>query len=93
MTPELRALETLFVESQNPLVAFLKTVIELSFAMLGTARLTSGRSQVALEAVRQELRVICSLEGRVEDPESRSAIHNKAIELELALDVFSILTG
>jgi hypothetical protein len=93
MSPELRVLETLVVESHNPLVAFLKTVTELSFAMLGTARLTSGRSQSALEAVRQVLRVICSLEGRIEDPESRVAIHNRAIDLEFALDAFSMLTG
>jgi hypothetical protein len=93
MTPELRALVLPVAESQEPLVAFLKTVLELSFAMLGTARLTSGRSQSALEAVRQALRIICSLESRVEDPRSRAAIHNRTIDLEFALDALSTLTG
>jgi len=93
MTPELSALAPPAAESQEPLAAFLKTVLELSFAMLGTARLTSGRSQSALEAVRQALRIICSLEGRVEDPSSRAAIHNRTIDLEFALDAFSMLTG
>ena len=92
MTPELRALVLPVAESQEPLVAFLKTVLELSFAMLGTARLTSGCSQSALEAVRQALRIICSLEGRVEDPRSRAAIHNRTIDLEFALDALSTLT-
>ena len=60
---------------------------------VGNARLTAGRSQSALEAVRQVLPAICSLEGRVEDPESRTAIHNRAIDLESTLDAFSMLTG
>ena len=93
MTPELRALAPPVAKSQEPLVAFLRTVLELSFTMLGTARLTSGRSQSALEAVRQTLPIICSLEGRVEDSGSRAAIHNRTIDLEIALDALSMLTG
>jgi len=93
MTPELRVLEPAGAESQTSLVTFLQTVIELSFAMLGTVRLASGRSQLALEVVRQVLRTICTLEGRVEDPEKRGAIHNRVIDLELALDAFSMLTS
>jgi hypothetical protein len=61
--------------------------------MLGTARLTADRSQPAMEAVCQVLRVICSLEGRVEDPKSRAAIHIRTIDLEFALDELSMLTG
>jgi hypothetical protein len=93
MTPELRAWAPLVAEDQEPLVAFLKAVLELSFAMLETARLTSGRSQSALEAVSQTLRIICSLESRIEDPESRVAIHNRTIDLEFALDACSTLTA
>jgi hypothetical protein len=93
MTPELRTLASPVVDSQEPLVTFLKMVLELSFAMLGTARLTSGRSQSALEAVSQAIRMICSLEGRVENPKWRAAIHNRTIDLELALDSVSMLTG
>ena len=90
MTSELRAWAP---EGQEPLVAFLRTVLELSFTMLGTARLTSGRSQSALEAVRQTLPIICNLEGRVEDFGSRTAIHTRTIELEVALNALSMLTG
>jgi Bacterial antitoxin of ParD toxin-antitoxin type II system and RHH len=95
MTSDLRALDVAprNTESQDPLAAFLKTVLDLSFAMLGNARVTSGRSQSALEVVRQELRIICSLEGRVEDPKLRAAIHERTIDLEFALDAFSALTG
>ena len=93
MTPEFRHSIPVAAEGQEPLAAFLKTVLELSFALLGTARFTSGRSQSALEAVSQTLRIICSLEGRVEDPKSRTAIHNRTIDLEFALDAFSMMTG
>ena len=93
MTPALGASVLGAGEIQEPLFAFLKTVLELSFSMLGTARLTAGRSQPAMEAVGQVLRVICSLEGRVEDPESRVAIHNRTIDLQYALDACSMLAS
>ena len=93
MTPALAASVLRAGEIQEPLFAFLKTVLELSFTMLGTARLTAGRSQPAMEAVRQVLRVICSLEGRVEDPKSRAAIHNRTIDLQYALDACSMLAS
>ena len=93
MTPELRAWALPGAKCQEPLLAFLEAILDLSFAMLGNARLTAGRSQSALEAVRQVLPAICSLEGRVEDPESRTAIHNRAIDLESTLGAFSMLTG
>jgi hypothetical protein len=78
-------------QEQEPLVAFLKAFLELLFTLLETARIAAGRSQSALEAVRQSLLVICSLEGRVEDSRSRLAIHNRTIDLELALDACSML--
>lgn len=81
------------VQSPEPLPAFLKAVLELSFTLLGKARLTGGRAQPALEAVREVLSIICSLEGRIEDPKSRTAIHNRAIDLAFALDAFSMLAG
>src|ERR1035438_8750796 len=93
MTPELRALAPPAARKPEPLPAFLKAVLELSFDLLGNARLASGRSQPALEAVREVLPIICSLEGRIEDPKSRKAIHNRAIDLEFALDAFSMLAG
>ena len=86
MTSELNASSATAAESQQPLIAFLRTALELSFAMLETDRLTSGRFRSTPEAVSQALRIICSLEGRVEDPRSRVAIHNKTIDLEFALD-------
>jgi hypothetical protein len=92
-TPELRALVSPATERPEPILAFLKAVLELSFDLLGNARLTLGRSQPALEAVREVLPIICSLEGRVDDPKSRAAIHNRAIDLESALDAFSMLAG
>ena len=93
MTPALGASVLRAGEIQEPLFAFLKTILELSFTMLGTARLTAGRSQPAMEAVGQVLRVICSLEVRVEDPKSRSAIHNRTIDLQYALDACSMLAS
>jgi hypothetical protein len=93
MTPKLKAVAPSAAESQEPLLAFLKAVLKLSFALLGNARPTSGRSQPALTAVRQILPVICSLEGSVEDPKSRAVIHNRAIDLKFALDAFVMFAG
>src|SRR3977135_4081783 len=61
---EAGAATTPAVQSPEPLPGFLKGALELSFTLLRKARLSGGRAQPALEAVRDVLPIICSLEGR-----------------------------
>jgi hypothetical protein len=94
MTPDSRMLNEQHTRSQETLVAFLQTDLDLSFTMLTTAQLDVGRTSdqdhyhAALDNARKALLMIRSLEGRVEDPKSWKAIHDRTDELERELNLF-----
>jgi hypothetical protein len=94
MTPNSRSLKEQHARSQETLVAFLQTDLNLSFTMLTTAQLDVGRTSdqdhyhAALNNVRQALLVIRSLEGRIEDRKSWKAVHDRTDELERQLNSF-----
>jgi hypothetical protein len=94
MTPELRA-ESIqrHVKTQAALVEFLQSDLDLSFTMLKTAAIERASDpihyQAALERARKALATIRILSGRVEDPASWQAIHDRTDRLERELEPLS----
>jgi hypothetical protein len=94
MTPDSRRLNEQHTRSQETLVAFLQTDLDLSFTMLTAAQLDVGRTSdqehyhAALNNVRQAVLTIRSLEGRIEDSKLLKNIHDRADELERELNSF-----
>jgi hypothetical protein len=73
---------------QRALVEFLQTDLNLAFTMLQAVELASRPEHrySALGYVGHALHTIRILQGRIEDSESWNTIHDRAHELERALD-------
>lgn len=76
--------------TQEKLVDFLQADLELCFTMLNAARRASDpvHRHSTLERIRQGLRVIRNLSGRIEKPESWKTVNARADELEGELESF-----
>ena len=76
--------------AQTTLVDFLRADLDLCFTMLKTAELASDpqHTRAAIEKVRSGLQVIRNLSGRIENPQTWTAVNNRADELERALGSF-----
>jgi hypothetical protein len=93
MTPESRA-ESIeqHIRTQAALVEFLEADLALAFTILRTAEIerTSDPNHyhAVLERARKALVTIRTLSGRIEDPASWQAIHDRTDMLEQELEVF-----
>jgi hypothetical protein len=94
MTADSARLNDQHAKSQQALVAFLQTDLDLSFTMLTAAQLDVGRTSdqehyhAALNNVRRAVLTIRSLEGRIEDSKLLKNIHDRTDELERELKSF-----
>jgi hypothetical protein len=75
---------------QRALLEFLQTDLNLAFTMLQAVELASRpeHRHSALGHVGHALHTIRILQGRIEDPDWWNTIHDRAHELERALDSF-----
>ena len=75
---------------QQSLVDFLQVDLDLAFTMVRTARVTCGsapqRAHETIEKTRRALQGIRCMEGRIENPAQWKIIHDRADELEHALE-------
>ena len=77
MIPTSRALNEQNALSQKPLLDFLQADLDLCFTMLRTAQIASDpeHTRSAVEKVRRGLQVIRTLAGRIENPQSWTAVN------------------
>jgi hypothetical protein len=90
MIPDSRALDEQHALAQKTLVDFLQADLDLCFTMLKTAELASDpqHTRSAIGRVRSGLQVIRNLSGRIENPETWTALNSRADELQRALEAF-----
>jgi len=76
--------------AQKTLVDFLQADLDLCFTMLQTANIASdpAHARSAIARVREGLQAIRKLAGRIEDPQSWTAVNGRADELERILQSF-----
>jgi hypothetical protein len=76
--------------TQKTLVNFLQADLDLCHTMLKTAELASDpdHTRSALAKVRSGLQVIRNLSGRIENPQTWTALNSRADELQRALESF-----
>jgi hypothetical protein len=78
-------------QSAENLSHFLENDLELSFTMLRSARTIRDPERIAatLGRVRRALTIIRTLQGRLDDPGERKAIHDRTNDLERELNSFA----
>jgi hypothetical protein len=85
--------QALHAKNQVALIDFLSADLGVAFTILKTAELEAtdnpDHCRAALAKVRAALDTIRSFEGRIDDPQSRKTIHDRADELSGKLDRFS----
>ena len=76
--------------AQKTLIDFLQADLDLCFTMLHTATIASdpAHTRSAIGRAREGLQVIRKLAGRIENPQSWTAVNGRADELERALQSF-----
>ncbi len=77
-------------QSQTKLIEFLRSNLDVAFAMFNAAELEDDpeRYKSALEEARVALDTIRSLERRIEDSGAFRDIHGRARELQATLNAF-----
>ena len=77
-------------ESQQNLIDFLYTDLDLCRTMLKTARLASDRQHynALLDTIRRAIETVRTLSARVQDTATWTALHMKAEEVEAELRSF-----
>ena len=87
--PDPKNLERLREETQSGLLSFLKADLELAFTFLETAALSPRLAVESVEKARRALEVVRHMEGRILDPKMWWEIHERADQLETAIQEFS----
>ena len=84
--------DPLFARSQQAMIQFLSTDLDLAFTLLDTARIEAAddpaHSQAALGDAQAALARVRSFEGRIRNREAWNAIGARADELEAAIKEF-----
>jgi hypothetical protein len=82
----------LHTKNQQLLIEFLETDLDLAFTIIETARieheLDPPQCESALAKARMALATVRQFFGRIEDANARGEVHNRADELQSALDAF-----
>jgi hypothetical protein len=72
--------------TQETLIEFLDADLDLAFTFLEIARNETDHHEATIDKVRTALESIHRFQSRVEDPEARERIQNRAAKLEAELE-------